>query len=96
MKAEGILSLVDSYGAWTSNQTYEPLRNAIAEQAAERRQLAKHCVVIIPVMENGNLRKMVWCTVCQSRLEYLFAVGPNPEKLFHRADCLVGKVEAEG
>lgn len=95
MRAEEILRLVDNYGAWSSTQTYEPLRDAIAEQAAERRQLAKHCVVVISKpIHFGDWQPEVWCTVCQVRME--ISRNEEKQKLVHRDDCLVAKVELEG
>lgn len=91
MNAEELLKLVDDYGAWTTSETYQPLRDAIGKQAAERRQLAKHCVVVIS--QGSGFFKDVWCTVCQARKVVELNEGL---KDFHRFDCLVGKVELEG
>jgi hypothetical protein len=106
VKTEKLLELVhefrgidytDSFHAREKSEIrYSEILESIATVAAERRQLAKYCVIVTAVCENGEWRKKVWCTVCQSQIEYLFLVGPNPEKLIHREDCLVAKVEAEG
>lgn len=93
LKAEQIIELVDAYRECPCSDTREPLDDAIIQNSAERRQLAKHCVVVISDLI-GTGAQTVWCTFCQVRV--LLNRTANENKLVHHEDCLVAKIEAEG
>lgn len=70
-------------------------QTAATSHSADRKTLAKHCVVVIrePIYF-GDWRNVAWCTVCQARLD--ITTRDEKQKLIHKDDCLVAKVELEG
>lgn len=101
MKAEEILDLIQEYrdidltdGFDARQRIYariKEIQTQIATQAAERRQLAKHCVIVIAEERPWGIQRMVFCGYCQAKEPY-----DKYQALVHKPDCLVAKVEAEG